>query len=172
MTTKALPTAVLPPPPAGPDRLPRPGAYTAAPDRCIVELTGRIGPLVTLRRRLVAADASLTVTPEPEHWALSLELTGRPLHGARFTFVSTTVASEDHGSRLKAVGNLALRDGPPTPAVLTLRVVERTDDALLVLGVLRLPYRPLHRATGLTLPRTRPADRVRLLVAAEFTCPA
>ncbi|NUP39906.1 MAG: hypothetical protein HOY76_23590, partial [Streptomyces sp.] len=57
------------------------------------------------------------------------------------------------------------------PALFGFRVVERTADRLLVLGTLRLPYRPLRRTTGLTLPRIRPADRIRLLVAAEFTCP-
>ena len=35
----------------------------------------------------------------------------------------------------------------------------------------RLPNRPARRTTGPTLPRIRPADRIRLLVAAEFTCP-
>jgi hypothetical protein len=71
-------------------------------------------------------------------------------------------------------GELALDDVGDAfvPAELTLRVVDRADDQLLVLGALRLPYGPLRRTTGLTLSRIRPADRIRLLVAVEFTCPA
>jgi hypothetical protein len=171
MTTEARPTATLPPPRPGPDWLPDPGTYDAAPDRCITELTARFGPFTTLRHRLTALDAGLTVAPEPEDCVLSLELAGRALRGRVLTFVSTSIKPEADGSRLRIPGELAL-GGAPAPATLTLRVVDRTADRLLVLGTLGLQYGPLRRTTGLTLPRIRPADRIRLLVAAEFACPA
>ncbi|MET9906063.1 hypothetical protein ABZZ74_04475 [Streptomyces sp. NPDC006476] len=170
MTTETLPTAPLPPPRPGPDWLPEPGTYTAAPDRCVVELTARLGPLTTFRRRLTALDATLTVAHDSDDCALGLALAGRPLGGRQLTFASTSLTPTDEATRLHVPGDLALT-GEPFPAVFGFRVVERTADRLLVLGTLRLPYRPLRRITGLTLPRTRPAARVRLLVAAEFTCP-
>ncbi|AZP19558.1 hypothetical protein EJC51_27930 [Streptomyces aquilus] len=170
MTTETLPTATLPPPRPGPDWLPDPGTYGAAPDRCIVELTARLGPLTTLRRRLTALDATLTVAPDSDDCVLSLELAGRLLGGRTLTFVSTSLTPTDEATRLHVPGELALTG--PAEVVFGFRVVERTADRLLVLGTLRLPYRPPRRRTGLTLPRIRPADRIRLLVAAEFTCPA
>ncbi|MCX4884203.1 hypothetical protein [Streptomyces sp. NBC_00847] len=171
MTTETLPTATLPPPRPGPDWLPTPGTYSAAPDRCIVELSARLGPLTTLRRRLTALDATLTVAPDPDDCVLKLELAGRTLNGRVLTFVSTSLTPTDEATRLHVPGELALA-GDPATAVLGFRVVERTADRLLLLGTLRLPYRALRRTTGLTLPRTRPAAGIRLLVAAEFTCPA
>ncbi|GAA3845113.1 hypothetical protein GCM10022403_091290 [Streptomyces coacervatus] len=169
MTTETLPTAPLPPPVPGPDWLPDPGTYGAAPDRCIVELTARFGPLTTLRRRLTALDATLTVAPDSDDCVLSLELAGRPLGGRLLTFVSTSLTPTDEATRLHVPGELALA-GDPVEALFGFRVVERTTDRLLVLGTAQLPYRHLHRRTGLALPRTRPTARVRLLVAAEFTC--
>ncbi|MEU9393004.1 hypothetical protein AB0D86_23775 [Streptomyces sp. NPDC048324] len=173
MTTETLPAA-LPPVPEGPAWLPRPGTYAASADRCIVELTARLGPLVTLRRRLTADDATLVVAPSADDCVLSLKLTGDALGGDELTFASTAVEPEADGSRLRVTGEFATGDTtvPSVPATLVLRVVERTDDRLLVLGTLRLPYGPLRRTTGFVLSRTRPADRLRLLVAAEFTCPA
>ena len=173
MTTETLPTTVLPPVPEGPSWLPRPGTYAATGDRCVVELTARLGPLVTLRRRLTADEAALTVAPSADDRVLSLKLTGDALGGESLSFVSTTIEPEAGGSRLRLPGELATADTtvPSVPATLTLRVVERTDDSLLVLGTTRVPYGPLRRTTGFALSRIRPADRVRLLVAAEFTCP-
>ncbi|MFH8735854.1 hypothetical protein [Streptomyces sp. NPDC017964] len=173
MTTRTPPTATLPPVPEGPAWLPGPGTYMATGDRCVVELTARLGPLVTLRRRLTADEAALTVAPSAADCVLSLKLTGAALGGEALSFVSTAVEPEAQGSRLRLPGELATADPtvPAVPATLTLRVVERTDDSLLVLGATRVPYGPLRRSTGFTLSRTRPADRLRLLVAAEFTCP-
>ncbi|MFE9455139.1 hypothetical protein [Streptomyces sp. NPDC006739] len=172
MTTETLPTASLPAPSPGPSWLPRPGTYTAGPGRHITELAGRLGPLTTSRSRLTAEDATLTVAADPEDCVLRWRLTGRPLRGTALTFVSRNLVPEADGTRIRASGELAALPGRPTPATLVLRVVDRADDQLLVLGTIRLPYGPLRRTTGLTLPRTRPADRIRLLVAAEFTCPA
>ncbi|MEU6143940.1 hypothetical protein ABZ848_26765 [Streptomyces sp. NPDC047081] len=170
MTTETLPTVPLPPPRPGPDWLPDPGTYTAAPDRCIAELTARFGPLTILRRRLTALDATLTVAHDSDDCVLSLELAGRPLGGRVLSFVSTSLTPTDEATRLHVPGELALA-ADPVPGVFGFRVVERTADRLLLLGTLGLPYRRL-RATGLTLPRIRPADRIRLLIAAEFACPA
>ncbi|MHC3467389.1 hypothetical protein ACYF6T_01615 [Streptomyces sp. 7R007] len=167
MTAETLPVPTLP----GPAWLPGPGTYTTAPDRCITELTARLGPLTTLRRRLTPVDASLTVAPAPEDCVLSLELGGRVLGGRSLTFVSTALKPAADGTRIHASGELALGDAS-VPAPLVLRVVERAEALLLVLGTIRLPYRPVRRTLGLALPRTRPADRIRLLVAAEFACPA
>ncbi|WP_329577668.1 hypothetical protein [Streptomyces sp. NBC_01361] len=173
MTTRTLPTATLPPVPEGPAWLPGPGMYMATGDRCVVELTARLGPLVTLRRRLAADEAALTVAPTAADCVLSLKLTGAALGGEALSFVSTAVEPEAQGSRLRLPGELATADPtmPAVPATLTLRVVERADDSLLVLGTTHVPYGPLRRSTGFTLSRIRPADRLRLLVAAEFTCP-
>ncbi|MFF4252752.1 hypothetical protein ACFY1L_16225 [Streptomyces sp. NPDC001663] len=171
MTTETLPTAALPPPRPGPDWLPDPGAYGAAPDRCITELSARLGPFATMRRRLTPVDATLTVAPDAEDCVLSLELGGRVLRGRSLTFVSTAIMPKDDGARLRMAGELALGDAS-LPATLPLRVVDRTADRLLVVGTLGVPYRALRRTTGFALPRTRPAARIRLLVAAEFTCPA
>jgi hypothetical protein len=171
MTTETLPTAALPPPRPGPDWLPAPGTYAAAPDRCIAELTARFGPLTTLRRRLTALDATLTVAPDSDDCQLSLELAGRPLGGRPLTFVSTSLTPTDEATRLHVPGALALA-GAPVEALFGFRVVERTADRLLVLGTLGLPYGPLRRRTGFTLSRIHPAAGIRLLVAAEFTCAA
>ncbi|MER6081922.1 hypothetical protein [Streptomyces sp. NPDC001833] len=175
MSAQTLPTAPHPPTDPAPARLPRPGTYTAG-DRCIIELTTRLGPLVTMRCRLTADEAALTVAPSASDTVLSLKLTGVALGGDELTFVSTAVEPkpEADDARLRIPG--ALATGDPTassiPATLTLRVVDRTDDSLLVLGTVQVPYGHLRRATGLVLSRIRPADRLRLLVAAEFTCPA
>ncbi|MFI6566035.1 hypothetical protein [Streptomyces sp. NPDC050534] len=172
MTTETLPTPTLPTPRPGPEWLPEPGTYSAArPDHCITELTGRLGPLPTLRRRLTPLDATLTVTSDAEDCVLSLELGGRLLRGKSLTFLSTNITANDDGTRLRVAGALAL-DDTPVQTTLPLRVVDRTAERLLVLGTLAVPYRALRRTTGFTLPRTRPAARIRLLVAAEFTCPA
>ncbi|RPE43147.1 hypothetical protein EDD90_6330 [Streptomyces sp. Ag109_O5-1] len=174
MSAQTFPATPLPPTDPIPARLPRPGTYTADGDRCIVELTTRLGPLVTLRRRLTAGEAALTVAPSASDTVLSLKLTGVALGGDELSFVSTAVEPEADGARLRIPGVLATGDPtvPSVPATLTLRVVDRADDSLLVLGTAQVPYGPLRRTTGFVLSRIRPADRLRLLVAAEFTCPA
>ncbi|MGX1675335.1 hypothetical protein [Streptomyces sp. NPDC055400] len=166
MNTQTLPTQPLPPPVLGPSWLPHPGTYGAADDRCIVELTTLLGPLPTLRRRVAADEATLTVAPSPDDCVLSLRLTGTALGGEELTFVSTTIEPATDDSRLRIPGELAIGDTtlPGVPATLALRA------SLLVLGTTRVPYDPLRRTTGFALSRTRPADRLRLLIAAEFTC--
>ncbi|MGW2835309.1 hypothetical protein [Streptomyces sp. NPDC001286] len=172
MNTQTLPTHTLPPPVPGPSWLPRPGTYGAARDRCIVELTTLLGPLPTLRRRVTADRATLTVAPSPDDCTLSLKLTGSALEGEELTFAGTAIEPDANDTRLRVPGELATGDTtvPGFPATLALRVVERTDTSLLVLGTIRVPYHPLRRTTGFALSRIRPADHLRLLIAAEFTC--
>jgi hypothetical protein len=168
MTTETLPLPPVPQSADGPRRLPRPGTYTAEADRCIVELTARYGPFVTMRRRLTASDATLTVPADADGCALRLDLTGGPLRRSVLVFESDHGEPADDGSRLVCPGPLTLRD-KPLATDLPLRVVECTAERLLVTGTTQVPYRLLRAATGFALPRTRPADRLRLLVAAEFT---
>ncbi|MFF3455232.1 hypothetical protein ACFYXH_13020 [Streptomyces sp. NPDC002730] len=168
MTTETLPLPPVPPSAHGPRRLPRPGTYTAETGRCIVELTARYGPFVTLRRRLTTSDAALTVPADADGCALRLELTGGPLGRSVLVFESDCGEPAADGSRLVCPGQLTLR-GKPLPTDLPLRVVDCTAERLLVTGTTQVPYRLLRAATGFALPHTRPADRLRLLVAAEFT---
>ncbi|GAA2427085.1 hypothetical protein [Streptomyces coeruleofuscus] len=164
MTTVTLPT--VPPPPQSRDgagrRLPLPGRYTVAPGRSLTELTAWYGPLPVLRRRVTLGGASLTVPEDAEGPSFRYEFDDRPLSA-----VLTSEQVEVHGSRLQLTGDLVL-NGLTFPVLLRLRVVERADDRLLVVGHARLPYRLLRRATGFRLPWRRPATRLRLLVAAEF----
>ncbi|MDN3023027.1 hypothetical protein [Streptomyces sp. S.PB5] len=157
--------------------LPRPGRYAVAPGRSLVELAARYGPLPTYRRRLDLTAASLTVpddgvdegldttpdTPLGARPAFRFELSEPPA-----VVTATHVEPLDGGRHLQGSGDLELR-GVAFPVLLRLRVVERTDDLLLVVGTARMSYRLLRRATGFRLPWRRPATRVRLLIAAEFT---
>lgn len=89
------------------------------------------------------------------------------LPASRAALVSHHVEPFEGGRRLRLLADLELR-GVLFPALLWLRVVERSEDRLLVVGTARLPYRLLRRATGFRLGRLCPATRLRLLVAAEF----
>lgn len=163
--------------------LPAPGHYAVAEGRSIVELAGRAGPLTTLRARLALADSWLHVPDDAsERAALGFVLDAasaprRALRGPRglyaerhptVRFAARELESRDDDERFTARGTLTLR-AKRFPALLRVRVVERTELSLLVLGTAALPYRPLHRATGFALPPTAPAAVLRLLFAAEFT---
>lgn len=119
----------------------------------------------TYRRRLTLAAASLTVPDDdPDaRSAFRFELLEPPA-----VVTGAHVEPLDGGRHLQVTGDLELR-GVAFPVLLRLRVVERTDDLLLVVGTVRMSYRLLRRATGFRLPWRRPATRVRLLIAAEFT---
>ncbi|PAZ11899.1 hypothetical protein CLM62_32760 [Streptomyces sp. SA15] len=165
MTTVTLPT--VPPPPESQDLLGQlllPGRYSVAPGRSLVELTAWYGPLPTLRRRVRLAGAWLTVPDDAEEPFFRYEFDGRPL---KAVLGSERVDIDESGGRLQLTADLHL-NGTAFPALLRLRVVDRADDRLLVVGTARLPYRLLRRATGFRLPWRRPATRLRLLVAAEF----
>ncbi|MPY64510.1 hypothetical protein FNH08_47370 [Streptomyces spongiae] len=167
--------------------MPRSGRYAVAPGRSFVELTGWYGPLPTRRRRVTLTGASLTVPDTDvsdedvsgavacgpsEQPVFRFELGGlgprSALTASRAVLVSQHVEPFDGGRRLRLLADLEL-GGVLFPALLWLRVVERADDRLLVVGTARLPYRLLRRATGFRLGRLCPATRLRLLVAAEFS---
>ncbi|WP_419666478.1 hypothetical protein [Streptomyces sp. 2-1] len=161
MTTVTLPT-VSPPP----------GRYAVAPGRSFAELTAYYGPLATLRRRVTLTGASLTV-PIPESESMSDSEGARPVF--RFDLAGTMKASlvSEHvepladGRHLQLLADLDVR-GVAFPVLLRLRVVRCAEGRLLVVGSTRLSYRLLRRATGFRLPWSRPATRLRLLLAAEF----
>ncbi|MEU0645754.1 hypothetical protein [Streptomyces umbrinus] len=159
MTTVTLPT-VSPPP----------GRYAVAPGHSFAELTAYYGPLATLRRRVTLTGASLTV---PESESVSDSEGARPVF--RFDLAGTMKASlvSEHvepladGRHLQLLADLDVR-GVAFPVLLRLRVVRCAEGRLLVVGSTRLSYRLLRRATGFRLPWSRPATRLRLLLAAEF----
>ncbi|MGW0653473.1 hypothetical protein ACWD4T_32570 [Streptomyces umbrinus] len=159
MTTVTLPT-VSPPP----------GRYAVAPGRSFAELTAYYGPLATLRCRITLTGASLTI---PESESMSDSEGARPVF--RFDLAGTMKASlvSEHvepladGRHLQLLADLDVR-GVAFPVLLRLRVVRCAEGRLLVAGSTRLPYRLLRRATGFRLPWSRPATRLRLLLAAEF----
>ncbi|SDM83883.1 hypothetical protein SAMN04487981_102737 [Streptomyces sp. cf386] len=167
MTTVTLPIEPTPPGAPGPAApwLPLPGRYTVAPGRSLVELTALYGPLPVRRRRLTLAEATLTV-PEPhehpDHPTLRFAFDDAHLKAA----LTLDHAQETAGTA-QLTGDLRI-DDTDFPILLRLRVVERADDRLLGVGVARLPYRLLRRATGFRFGRLRPATRLRLLIAGEF----
>ncbi|MCL8016415.1 hypothetical protein [Streptomyces sp. AS02] len=172
MTTVTLPAD--PPPPGAPGPaapwLPLPGHYKVAPGRSLVELAAFCGPLPVRRRRLTLAEATLTVpeTEPPEHPTLRFEFDDTHLKA-----VLTLGQAHESSGTAQLTGDLRIADsdgphGPDFPVLLRLRVVERADDRLLGVGVARLPYRLLRRATGFRFGRLRPATRLRLLIAGEF----
>ncbi|MEV2194178.1 hypothetical protein AB0I02_24795 [Streptomyces phaeochromogenes] len=177
MTTVTLPT-VSPPP----------GRYAVAPGRSFAELTAYYGPLATLRRRVTLTGASLTVpesgsgsesTSESEPASVSEAESISDSEGARpvfrFDLAGTMKASlvSEHvepladGRHLQLLADLDVR-GVAFPVLMRLRVVRCAEGRLLVVGSTRLSYRLLRRATGFRLPWSRPATRLRLLLAAEF----
>ncbi|MEY9991840.1 hypothetical protein ABIE67_003872 [Streptomyces sp. V4I8] len=172
MTTVTLP--IDPTPPGAPGAalwLPLPGRYTVAPDRSLVELTTLCGPLPVRRRRLTLAAASLTVSEAGEHPTFRFEFDDVHLKGAlalTHAHAPAPAPAPASAGTVQLTGDLAI-DGIDFPVLLRLRVVERADDRLLGVGVARLPYRLLRRATGFRFGRLRPATRLRLLVAGEFT---
>ncbi|WP_031481265.1 hypothetical protein [Streptomyces bicolor] len=167
MTTVTLPTDPTPPSgrPGPAPWLPLPGRYTVAPDRSLVELTALCGPLPVRRRRLTLAEAVLTVPETDEHPTLRFEFDDAHLKG-------TLTLDHAHATAgtVQLTGDLGIdgTDGTDFPVLLRLRIAERSDDRLLGVGVTRLPYRLLRRATGFRFGRLRPATRLRLLIAGEF----
>ncbi|MCX5256656.1 YceI family protein [Streptomyces canus] len=151
MTTVTLPT------------VPPPQRHTVAPGRSLTELTAWYGPLPLRRRRIPLAEASMEMSPDAEQPAFSFSFDDREL---RAVLTSEQVDALP-GDRLQLTGDLTL-NGVAFPVLLRLRVVERAEDRLLVVGAAKLPYRLLRRATGFRLPWRIPATRLRLLVAAEF----
>ncbi|EDY57434.1 MULTISPECIES: hypothetical protein [Streptomyces] len=151
MTTVTLPT------------VPPPRRLTVAPGRSLAELTAWYGPLPVRRRRIPLAGASLETSPDAHDPAFRFEFDDSELRA-----VLTSERAEDlPGDRLQLTADLAL-DDIAFPVLLRMRVLDRAEDRMLVVGTARLSYRLLRRATGFRLPWRLPATRLRLLVAAEF----
>ncbi|KUL29022.1 hypothetical protein [Streptomyces regalis] len=167
MTTVTLPTDPTPPGASGsPPWLPLPGRYAVAPGRSLVELTALCGPLPLRRRRLTLAAASLTVPETGEHPIFRFEFDDADLKGV-LTLDHAHAHTHEGTGTVQLTGDLGI-DGTDFPALLRLRVVERAENLLLVVGTARLPYGLLRRATGFRFGRLRPTTRLRLLVAGEF----
>ncbi|MFI6008581.1 hypothetical protein ACIBAG_07095 [Streptomyces sp. NPDC051243] len=172
MTTVTLPTDPTPPrrAPGPAPWLPLPGRYTVAPDRSLVELTALCGPLPVRRRRIALAEAVLTVPGTDEHPTLRFAFDDARLKG---TLTLDQAHPHPTAGTVQLTGDLGIdgtdgTDGTGFPVLLRLRIVERSDDRLLGVGVARLPYRLLRRATGFRFGRLCPATRLRLLIAGEF----
>ncbi len=151
MTTVTLPT------------VPPPRRLTVSPGRSLAELTAWYGPLPVRRRRIPLAAAGLALPADAGQPAFRFEFDDRELRAV----LSSERVEDLPGDRLQLTADLDV-DGTPFPVLLRLRVVDRAEDRLLVVGTARLPYRLLRRATGFRLPWRLPATRLRLLVAAEF----
>ena len=144
--------------------VPPPRRRSLSPGRSLAELTAWYGPLPVRRRRIPLAAAALDMSADAGQPAFRFVFDDRELRA-----VLTSERVEDlPGDRLQLTADLDV-DGVAFPVLLRLRVVDRAEDRLLVVGTVRLAYRLLRRATGFRLPWRLPATRLRLLVAAEFT---
>ncbi|MEU0410305.1 hypothetical protein ABZ307_21130 [Streptomyces griseorubiginosus] len=147
--------------------VPPPRRLTVSPGHSLAELTAWYGPLPVRRRRIPLAAAALDLPADADvnagQPAFRFEFDDRELRAV----LSSERVEDLPGNRLQLTADLDV-DGTPFPVLLRLRVVDRAEDRLLVVGTARLPYRLLRRATGFRLPWRLPATRLRLLVAAEF----
>jgi polyisoprenoid-binding protein YceI len=179
-------TAVIPAPRT--DRLPRPGTYHSAADRCVLEISAGVGPVTTVRGRLAVATNTLTVDGGEESSSLRFEAssvslrTNRPLVTRRLLgrrglnarrhqairFESTAIGAVGLGDRCLSIpGKLYLR-GTPIDVTLDARVISHDDDRLLIIATARLSYPALREACSVRLPWSVPANRIQILIAADF----
>lgn len=176
-------TAVLPP---LTDRLPRPGGYRAAEGRCILELSAALGPLTTLRGRFAVLDNSLVVDDTGDLAALQLEAsvpslrTTRPLAGRRalghrgldarrhslLRLRADRISTVDE-TRWRIRAQLTLR-AAPIDIAMTARITVCEADRIALIATGAVSSRALRETCSVRLPHTVPADRVRIMVAADF----
>jgi len=179
-------TSVLPPLPRRSGTLPDPGIYRAEPGRCILEISTSLGLLTTLRGRFAVLDSSLVIDADEARSRLAVEAstvslrTTRPLatrhligqqglavrQHRTIRFASTGFETSEPGS-LSIPGELYVRD-EAVPLTLRTRVVGQGRNRLLIIGTAQLAYSVLREACLFRLPRSVPAGRVRLLLAADF----
>lgn len=179
-------TSVLPSLPQRSGMLPDPGIYRAEPSRCILELSTSLGLLTTLRGRFAVLDSSFVIDADETRSRLAVEasavslrttrpMAARHLIGQRglavrqhrtIRFVSTGFEISEPGT-LSIPGELHLRD-EAVPLTLRTRVVGQGRNRLLVIGTAQLAYSLLRETCLFRLPRSIPAGRVRLLLAADF----
>jgi polyisoprenoid-binding protein YceI len=175
-------TAVLVPPT---DVLPRTGSYRAV-DRSILEISAVLGPLTTLRGRFAVLENHLEVADSGDRASLLLEAdvaslrTNRPLAGRRL-LGRHGLDARRHGSlrleadRISTVddtcwrirGTLTIR-ATPIDLIMRARVVDCAEGRIALLATGTISSRALRRTCSVRLPRTVPADRVRLMLAADF----
>lgn len=179
------PTLLIPLTDGPPDVLPRPGTYRAA-DRSILEISAVLGPLTTLRGRLAVLENSLLVADSGDRASLSLHAavpslrTNRPLAGRRLLQRRGLDAHRHSSLRLRAdristvddlswriPARLSLRDSL-IDITLRARVVALTEDRIALIAAGAISSRALAQTCSVRLPRSVPADRVRLMLAADF----
>ena len=177
------PTAILPPPTEG---LPKPGSYRAAEDRCILEISAAFGPLTTLRGRFAVLDNSLVVAETGDRAALWLEAsvpslrTTRPLAGRRalgrhgldarhhglLRLQADRISTVDE-TRWRIRANLAIR-ATPIEIAMKARIAVCEEDRIALIAIGAVSSRSLRETCSVRLPRSIPANRVRLMLAADF----
>lgn len=176
-------TAILAPPAEG---LPKPGRYRAAEGRCILEISAALGPLTTLRGRFAVLGNSLVVEDTGDRAALSLEAsvpslrTTRPLAG-RHVLGRRGLDARHHGlvrlradristvdeTRWRIRATLTIR-ATPIDITMKARIAACEEDRIALIAVGAIASRALRETCSVRLPRSVPADRVRLMVAADF----
>jgi hypothetical protein len=176
-------TAILAPLAEG---LPKPGSYRAAEGRCILEISAVLGPLTTLRGRLAVLDNSLLIEDTGDRAALSLEAsvpslrTTRPLAGRR-ALGRHGLDARHHGvlrlradristvddSRWRIRAKLTIR-ATPIDITMKARITTCEEDRIALIAVGAVSSRALRETCSVRLPRSVPADRVRLMFAADF----
>ena len=176
-------TSLLVPP--AKDR-PRPGTYQAA-ERSILEISAVLGPLTTMRGRFAVLENSLVVAESPDRAAtLLLEasvpslrttrpLAGRRLLGRRGLDAARNGLIRVEMERISTVGDaqrhiratLHLRATPIDISMKT-RVVVRAEDRVALIATGAISSRMLRETCSVRLPRSVPADRVRLVLVADF----
>lgn len=175
-------TAVLVPPA---DDLPRPGAHQAA-ERSILEISAVLGPLTTLRGRFAVLENTLTVADSAARATLQLEASvpslrsTRPLAGRRLLGRRGLDAGR-HGLLRLEMERIGFVGGPqrrvraklhvratPIDIPMSVRIVSCTADRIALIAVGTISSRTLGQVCSVRLPRLVPADRVRLVLAADF----
>jgi polyisoprenoid-binding protein YceI len=175
--------AILAPPT---EELPKPGRYRAAEGRCILEISAALGPLTTLRGRFAVLDNSLVVAETGDRAALSLEAsvpslrTTRPLAGRR-VLGRHGLDARHHGllrlqaDRISTVdetywrirAELTIR-ATPIDITMQARITACEEDRIALIATGAVSSRTLRETCTVRLPRSVPADGVRLTFAADF----
>lgn len=175
-------TAVLLPPT---DALPRPGTYRAV-ERSILEISATLGPLTTIRGRLAVRENTLTIADSGDRATLSLEATvpslrtNRPLAGRRLLGRHGLDARNHTSLRLEAgristvddtswrmPADLSIRD-ELVRIIMKARVVSLTEDRIALIATGAVSSQVLAQTCSVRLPRSVPANRIRLMLAADF----
>ena len=176
-------SAILAPPTEGG---PTPGSYRATEGRCILEISAALGPLTTLRGRFAVLDNSLVVEDTGERAALALEAsvpslrTTRPLAGRRvlgrrgldaghhglLRLRADRISTVDE-ARWRIRAKLTIR-ATPIDITMKARIAACEEDRIAFIAIGAIDSRALRETCSVRLPRSVPANRVRLMLAADF----